>query len=279
MSKKNFKSHHINSIADDFAGNEGIGRYVFLPSSDNQAREIAGYFENVEVNEHPHGHNLYKGKIFFQDKNIEVASIATGIGCPSMEIIVHELFHLGAKRFLRIGTAGALQPWLKIGDIINAQASVRDENTTTHYVPTELPAIASLEFTSSIMLTAQKLGMEEALHTGILHSKSSLYARQFGQGPRAEENNAYLNLLTQSGVLASEMETAALFIQSQLYNHQLMTESQNLHNRVLAGAILTIISAGETRFDSSAKANKGIKNTVELALETVKILAYQELFH
>lgn len=279
MSKPTFVPHHINANADDFAGNDGIGRYLLLPGSDGRAAEIAGYFDNVEVKQHSRGHNLYKGKLTCGRKKIDVATIATGMGCPSMEIILHELFQLGAKRFLRIGTAGSIQPWVKLGDIVNAQASVRDEDTTTHYVPLEVPAVASLEYTSSILLTAEKIGLSEHLHTGIVHCKSSLYAREFGEGPRGAENKAYLDVLSKAGVLASEMETAALFIQSQIYNHQLRTEGESTQNRVLAGAVLAIIATADLSFNHAFNSTMVINSAIKLALESVKTLATQELFN
>ncbi|MHB1948369.1 MAG: phosphorylase family protein, partial [Gammaproteobacteria bacterium] len=142
-----FKPHHINATPADLDGNNGIGRYIFLPGSEGRAKEIADRFDRVDVKHHQREHNLYLGTIKADGKKIDVAAIATGMGCPSTEIIVHELFNLGAKRFLRVGTSGSLQPGLiHAGDIINVQASVRDEDTTRHYAPLELPAISSLEF-------------------------------------------------------------------------------------------------------------------------------------
>lgn len=279
MSQKNAKPFHINATADDIAGNEGIGRYIFLPGSNGRALEIAEYFSDVETKEHSRGHNLYKGTITHARKKIDVAVISTGMGCPSMEIILHELFHLGAKRFLRIGTAGSIQPWINVGEMVNVQASVRDEDTTLHYAPIEVPAVASLEVASSVLLAAGKLGLSELLHTGVVHCKSSLYARELGEGPRAEENKTYIELLARNGVLASEMETAALFIQSQVYNHRLIQQGTDVQHRVLAGAILAIVSGVDGNLDNVESATIATKNAITLAIESVKTLASQELFH
>ena len=273
----NMTLHHINATPDDLAGNNGIGRYIFLPGSDGRAKEIAEHFNHLTVKSHPRGHNLYLGTLSSQGKTIDVATIASGMGCPSIEIILHELFHLGGKRFLRVGTAGSLQPKLvKAGDIVIAQASVRDEHTTTDYVPITIPAVASFELTLAISLSAKKLGISSLIHTGTVHCKSSLYAREFGAGPRAERNKIYMNLLTECGVLASEMETAALFIQSQLYNYQLMQTGKDAQHRVLSGAILGIISAHLDPFSSSDEEGSTLKNLIELALETIKTLALTE---
>jgi uridine phosphorylase len=277
MFKRHFKAEHINAIEDDLIGNGDIGRYVLLPGSDGRAKNIAEHFDNLVVKQHQRAHNLYLGTLSCDGKMIDVATISSGMGCPSIEIILHELFQLGAKRFLRIGTGGSLQAErIKIGDIVNAQAAVRDEDTTTHYAPLEFPAIASLEFTSSIMLAAEKIGLANKLHTGIVHCKSSLYAREFSAGPRADENNAYINLLSRTGVLATEMESSALFIQSQIYNHQLLQKGNSPHHRVLAGAILAIVATPENHFDRSNKPEQAIQQGIQLALETVRTLASQE---
>jgi uridine phosphorylase len=279
MLKHPFTPHHMNASADDLAGNNGIGRYVFIPGSDGRAREIATHFDNLIVKSHPRGHTLYLGTLSCNGKEIDVAAINSGMGCPSTEIILHELFELGAKRFLRVGTAGSLQDFIPIGDLINAQAAVRDENTTVHYVPLEFPAIASLEFASSIMLAAEKVNLSQKLHTGIVHCKSSLYAREFSAGPRSTENDAYIDLLTNSGVLATDMETSTLFIQAQFYNHKLRQAADSPQQRVLAGAILAIVATPKHSFDESDKVAESIQQSIKVALETVKILATQELFN
>jgi len=276
MLKTIFKAHHLNASHIDLAGNEGIGRYIFLPGSDGRAQALAKHFENVTIKHHERGHHLYLGTLTHDGKTIDVAATSSGMGCASMEIILHELYNLGAKRFLRVGTAGTLQPSLiHVGSLINAQASVRDEGTTRDYAPIELPAIASLEFATSILVAAEKLNMGHHIHTGIVHCKSSLYARELAAGPRANENQAYLNILAQSGVLGTEMETAALFIQTQLYNYQLMQQGDKPEHRVLAGAILAVIG-GMNEWDDASKIDPAISSSIELALETVKILATQE---
>lgn len=277
MNNNHFTPHHINATAEDLAGNNGIGRYILLPGSDGRAKEIAAHFNQLTVKTHPRGHHLYLGTMTHGETTIEVAAISSGMGCPSMEIILHELFQLGGKRFLRVGTAGSLQPQLvKLGDLVNAQAAVRDEHTTTDYLPLSIPAVASLEFISAISLAAKNLKNNYQLHTGTVHCKSSFYAKEFGAGPNAEKNKAYLHLLKQAGVLATEMETAALFIQSQLYNYELMQQGDGPPYRVLSGAVLGVISVLSDHFASIAEENTIIKNLTSVAIETIGLLATTE---
>jgi uridine phosphorylase len=268
--KKNFSPEHLNAAADDIAGNDGIGRYIFLPGSDGRAQVIAGYFDNLSVITHPRAHNLYLGTIDCEGTAVDVAVVSTGMGCASAEIILHELFQLGGKRFLRVGTAGSLQPELvQVGDLVNAQAAVRDESTTLNYAPLGFPAMASLEFTSSIMLAAEGMDLQQKLHTGIVQCKSSLYSKSTG---------AHLDQLLAAGVLAADMETSAIYILSQIYNHELQLQGNTPAHRVLSGAILNVVANGDG-FDNSAKVKKSLQSSIELSLEAVRVLALQELIN
>lgn len=275
--KANFKPHHINVSFADLNGNNGIGPYILLPGSDGRAKEIAEHFNDVTVKKHERGHNLYLGTIKSEQATIDIATIATGMGSPSVEIIIHELFHLGGKRFIRVGTAGSLQPeTVTIGDIVSANASVRDEHTTRDYLPIEIPAIASHHVISAIQTAANKLKFTKRLHTGIVHCKSSFYAREYGAGPLGKENLHYSNLLTQSGVLATEMETSALFVQSMLYNQALKKTGEGPQFSILAGALLGIINVPPNQMATQEEAKQTVASTIELSLETVKVLFAQE---
>jgi uridine phosphorylase len=277
MKKTHFTPHHINATPSDFAGNNGIGRYVFLPGSNGRAKQIASFFDNVTVKEHPRGHHLYLGTLQTSSQTIDVAAISSGMGCPSMEIILHELYQLGAKRFLRIGPAGSLQSkQVVIGDIINASGSVRDESSTKDYAPIEFPAMASLDMLNAINTAANAMNLGKKTHTGVVHCKSSLYAREFSAGPNAAANDAYLDYLVRCGVLASEMETAGLFIQSQLYNHECNQAGVGAVNRVLCGAILAILCIPPHEFIDSETAKPYEERAIALAIESIKTLAKKE---
>lgn len=278
---QHFTPRHINATKEDLSGNHGIGRYILLPGSDGRAKEIAKHFENLSVKSHPRGHHLYLGTIHHEGEDIDIATISSGMGCPSMEIILHELFCLGAKRFLRIGTAGSLQPnHVNMGDIINVQASVRDEHTTLDYAPLALPAVASSKLVSAITQAKNKINLPQTLHTGIVHCKSSFYAREYFAGPKSNANKKYIHLLKQCGVLATEMETATLFIQSQLYHQQLQQQGFGDQYEILSGAILGILAIPPDYDATSDLEANTIEAIIYLGLETVKLLAVTtDIFH
>lgn len=242
--KKKFKPEHVNIEPEDLKGNNGASRYLFFPGSDHRAKTIAEHFKNLKVKEHPRGHNLYMGTLEHEGKKIDVGSISSGMGTPSLDIILNELLKLGAKRFLRVGSSGSLQyDRVKIGDFVIATGAVRDEGASKCYMPLEYPAIASTDMILSSLKAAKNLGLEKKTHLGIIHSKDSLYGREFEQGPLAMQNTTYMKTLTDAGVLASEMESSMLFILSSLYENELIKQNIKQHH-ILAGTICMIISAG-----------------------------------
>lgn len=272
-----FVPHHINAAEEHLSGNGALGRYVLLPGSDGRARQIAARFADLEIRPHPRGHNVYLGRLALEDGSpVDVASVATGMGCPSVDIIVNELFRLGARRFLRVGTAGSLQPpRIQAGSRVVATASVRDEHTSRAYVPVEFPAVASPEMLGAARRAAAALGLSRDTWFGIVHCKDSLFAREFHEGPMAEENDRYMALLRKAGVLASEMETAQLFILASLFDHELRQRGASPAHRVLAGAVLGIV--GDDRpFAAPELEAQAVESSVALALETVRQLAAEE---
>ena len=170
------------------------------------------------------------------------------MGTPSLDIIVNELFRLGVKRFLRVGTAGLLQPqYMNAGDFVIGTAAVKDDGATQNYVPAEIPATASMEMVMAAKKAAAALNLSSRTHVGMMHSKGSLYAREFKTGPLSEENSRYMKILADSGVLASEMEASMLFTLASLFNHQMRLESKSHSSEELvkAGAICTILGEGD----------------------------------
>ncbi len=267
-----FQIQHINAIKEDFTGNNGLGRYVILTGSDQRAKDISSRLTKLTFKPHPRHHNLYLGCIPTLKFSIDVAVISTGMGCASLDIILNELIILGARRFLRIGTAGSLQPTkVKVGDIVITTAAVRDEETSSNYIYKEFPAIASLEYILASKRAAFNLSLP--YHIGIIHTKSSLYAREFNFS-FLQENTEYMKNLHLSGVLASEMETSHLFILSTLNNYKF----KNLNNSdLLAGSILTIVGDDRPFSNNNEQIQNGINKGIELGIETIKEMYYIDI--
>ena len=257
---------HLNAQRDDFLGNGVLGRYVLLPGSDGRAEEIASRLEDSTVKTSERRLNCYFGKFRYEKDCIDLAVVSTGMGCPSMDIVLSELIALGARRFLRLGTAGSLQPnKVKFGDFVIAHSAVRDESTSRNYAPLEFPAVADLGI---VTILQQVLAEEKSVqfHVGTVHCKDSLFAREFRAGPLHLENDRYMEILSQCGVLASEMEAAQLFIRTQIEAARLARlEEGNIG--IKAGALLAII--GEKQPFESRDKGAVTQVLIELGLRAV----------
>jgi len=193
-------------------------------------------------------------------KGVPITIISTGIGGVSCAIAVEELIACGGKNFLRIGSAGALQPGIKIGDLVIPIAAVREDGTSKMYVSENYPAVSDFKLTSYIIDTAEKL--QYTYVSGIIRSHDSFYC------DRQEEIVAYWS---NEGILASDMETATLYTVARLRGAK-------------ASCILNIVvSKGESikkgisqyqTFEGPAK--EGEKREIILALESLKAISVAE---
>src|SRR5205814_8855788 len=105
---------------------------------------------------------------------VPVSAMSSGMGGPSVAIGVEELHELGVHTLLRVGTCGALQRGVKMGDLVIALGAVRTEGTPDGYVPKEYPAIASLDVVNALIEAGQASGAP--YHVGLLRSVDALYS-------------------------------------------------------------------------------------------------------
>ena len=275
MKAEHFRPHHLNIGREHLEGNGGIGRLFFLPGSDGRARRLGDRFSELEVVTSDRQLNVYLGVIEDQGIKVDVGAVATGMGCPSLDIVVTELIMLGGRRFIRVGTAGSLQPkTVRVGDIVIATASVRDEATSDAYLPREFPAVADFDVVTALHRAAQRCEVAERAFKGVIHCKDSLFAREFGYGPMKEQNRTYMQTLVDGGVLASEMESAHLFVLSSVHSQSATTAARDLDPTAIvkSGAVLAIIG------DDKAFADRESAAKAENTVVDVAIAAATELF-
>ena len=188
---------------------------------------------------------------------------STGIGGPSTAIAAEELYLAGARTFIRVGTCGAMQLKLKGGDLVVAAAAVRQEGTALHYAPAEYPAAADFAVTAALAQAAGESG--RPAHIGVVQSKDSFYGQHDpGRMPVAAELKAKWEAYKRLGVLASEMECAALF-----------TVAASLGAR--AGCVLHVIWNQER--EAAGLDNPRVEDTaaaVRCAARAVELLAEKE---
>ena len=152
-------------------------------------------------------YNIYTGTLLGQ----KVSVCSTGIGGPSAAIAMEELAAIGADTFIRVGTCGGIDLNVLPGDVVVATGAVRFEHTSLEYAPIEFPAVPDFDITAALKAASEDLGYRT--HTGVVQCKDSFYGQH-----APEKSPVYYDLLhkwerwKRLGVMASEMESAALFV-------------------------------------------------------------------
>ena len=184
-----------------------VGRYVILPGDPKRCVKIAQYFDDPVLVADNREYITYTGTL--DGEKVSVTS--TGIGGPSAAIAMEELCRCGADTFVRIGTCGGMQPEVKSGDIVIATGAIRMEGTSREYAPIEFPAVADLTVTNALVSAAKAKGCP--FHTGIVQCKDSFYGQHEPEvKPVSYELMNKWEAWKRLGCLASEMESAALFV-------------------------------------------------------------------
>lgn len=184
-----------------------VGRYVIMPGDPKRCVKIAEYLDDPVLIADNREYVTYTGTL----DGVKVSVTSTGIGGPSASIAMEELYRCGADTFIRIGTCGGMQTEVKSGDVVIATGAVRMEGTSREYAPIEYPAVPDLGVTNALVEAAGKL--ETDYHTGVVQCKDSFYGQHEPEvKPVSYELLNKWEAWKRLGCLASEMESAALFI-------------------------------------------------------------------
>ena len=195
------KQYHIN------VGKGEVGKYVILPGDPKRCEKIAAHFENAKLIADSREYVTYTGYL----DGVKVSVTSTGIGGPSAAIALEELVKCGADTFVRVGTCGGMDLNVKGGDIVVATGAIRMEGTSKEYAPIEFPAVANLEVVNSLVKSSKELN--KTYHAGVVQCKDSFYGQHSPETkPVSYELMDKWNAWMRCGCLASEMESAALFV-------------------------------------------------------------------
>lgn len=195
------KEYHIQCAEGD------IGRYCILPGDPGRCEAIASLFDDSLHVGQNREYNIYTGTLLGE----RVSVCSTGIGGPSAAIAMEELHNIGADTFIRTGTCGGIELSVKAGDVVVATGAVRYEHTSLEYAPIEFPAVPDFELTSCLKEAGESLGYCTRL--GVVQCKDSFYGQHSPEkSPVSYELLAKWESWRRLGVLASEMESAALFV-------------------------------------------------------------------
>ena len=188
-------------------GPEDIGKYVIMPGDPKRCKLIAQYLDDMKPVADVREYMTYTGTL--EGEKVSVTS--TGIGGPSASIAIQELAACGAHTFIRIGTCGGMQEEVIGGDIVIATGAVRMEGTSKEIAPIEYPAVPNLDVVNALVASAKKL--EYPHHVGVVQCKDSFFGQHSPESmPVGYELLDKWQAWLKMGCLASEMESAALFI-------------------------------------------------------------------
>ncbi|MFU0828462.1 MAG: Uridine phosphorylase [Lachnoclostridium sp.] len=185
-------------------------------------------------------------------KGIKVLAVSTGMGGASTGIVVEELHNIGVEYMIRIGSCGALDPAMKLGDLLIVNGAVRDEGTSKAYIEGIYPAIPDTELLMNAVEAAKQLKVPYLI--GKARSHDSFYT------DREEEIDRYWSRM---GIKGADMETAALFVIGSLRG----VKTASLLNTVVeySGNLTDEIN---NYVDGETLVKQGEVNEIQVALET-----------
>ena len=245
-------------------GPEDVAESVLLPGNPERVPKITAHWDNSEEVAR---HREYVTETGTYD-GTPVSVTSTGIGSPSAAIAVEELARAGAETFIRVGSCGALQPEMSVGDLIISTGAVRQEGTSDEYVREDYPATADHEVVSALIAAADRLG--HTYHTGVTMSADSFYAGQGRpgfDGFEAAGSTRLVDELREANVANIEMEASAILTLASVYG-------------LRAGAVCTVYAnreTGEFRTEGESKAAETASLAVKLLCRMDEIKAERGL--
>jgi uridine phosphorylase len=176
-----------------------VGKYVLLPGDPDRVMRIAQHLENAREITFHREHRTWTGTF----KGIAVSATSTGMGCPSAAIAVEELANVGATHFIRVGSTGALQKGMNIGDIVISTGALRLDGTSRYYAHDGFPAQPDYFLTKALFESAveKQKGHDYNLFLGMNASSDAFYG----------ETPDLLQMLSDHRVLNVEMEASAIY--------------------------------------------------------------------
>ncbi|MFN2363885.1 MAG: nucleoside phosphorylase [Halarsenatibacteraceae bacterium] len=226
-----------------------INKKVIVCGDPGRVDKIAKYLDRVKEIAYNREYKLINGS--YNDQMVSVVS--HGVGAAGAAVCFEEIIKGGAEEIIRIGTAGSLNLSIEDGDIVIAEAAIREDGLTEQLIDKEFPAVADLDLTRSLITAASELS-DNQVQSGIILTVGAFY-------PEIEPlpNNYY----SKAGALAVEMEASVLFLIASLHG-------------VAAGGIFAIDGIA-VDFDADSynphrdKVDQAIDNSIKIALEAITL--------
>lgn len=226
-----------------------ICEQVILVGDPARVDRVAQMMEKVEPIAYNREFKLIKGRY----KGVAINVLSTGIGAASAAIAIEELFACGARQMIRVGSAGAYQKNIGLGELIISSAAVRDDGASQSYIPQSYPAVGDVLLTAHVAALADEIGYTH--HVGITRSHDSFYTKK---------EQDIMEFWNEANVLGADMETGILFT---LANLKGFYAAAILNNVVLYEGDLKE-SIGDYAGEEEVMA-QGEKSAIHLALEAL----------
>lgn len=248
------KQYHLS------IGEEDVGSYAIITGDTDRPLRIGKHLENAKELAYHREYRTVSGNY----KGLEVAATSTGIGCPPSEIAINELYKVGIKTIVRVGSAASISEKIDIGDVVIPIAVMRKGGTAPNYVQDGFPAYANSRVTFALIQAAKNLGIPYTL--GVTYSTSSFYIGQArpikpdGSGYWPSWADNLIPDLQQARVLAMDIDTAGELIVSHLHG-------------IRMGAVLAV---NANRITNEWIDKAGEEKAIAISLEALKILENEE---
>lgn len=231
---------------------------AIVPGDPERVKKIAALMDNPQALASHREFTSWRAEL--DGKAVIVCS--TGIGGPSTSIAVEELAQLGIRTFLRVGTTGAIQPDINVGDVLVTTAAVRLDGASLHFAPMEFPAVADFACTTALVEAAKAAGSTP--HIGITASSDTFYPGQERydtfSGRVVSRFQGSMKEWQQMGVLNYEMESATLLT---------MCASQGLRAGMVAGVI---VNRTQKEIPDAATMKQTESNAVAIVVDAARRL-------
>ncbi len=245
------RQYHIDVGLGDLA------EYILLPGDQDRVELVASHFDSVELR---HRHREFATATGTY-RGLRVSCVSTGIGADNVEIVLSEILAITQRpTLIRIGSSGALQPSMEVGDLVISTGSLRLETTTSWFVHEGYPAVAHYEAVLALEEAATRLGYRH--HVGLTATAPGFYGAQGRPIPNLPIRYPDLaEEMAREGILNFEMEASALLVLAGLGGSR-------------AGVVCAVYANRRTgQFAEGDVRTKAEAAVVETGLESLAVLA------
>ncbi|HEK0514513.1 TPA: uridine phosphorylase [Proteus mirabilis] len=245
---------HLGLTKNDLQG----ATLAIVPGDPKRVEKIAKLMDNPVHLASLREYTSWRGEI--DGKAVIVCS--TGIGGPSTSIAVEELAQLGIRTFLRIGTTGAIQEHINVGDILVTTAAVRLDGASLHFAPMEFPAVSDFECMNALYKAAKDNG--STVHVGVTASSDTFY-------PGQERYDTYTGRVVRrfKGSMKEWQEMCVMNYEMESATLLTMCASQGLRAGMVAGVI---VNRTQQEIPDAELLKKTENNALGIVIEAARTL-------